>query len=424
MAEVVKRLWNHSPIFGCDPELFFERDGQVVGAEKVLPADGRLAASSLTGRGTQHKDAVNKKAFVLDGVQVELNPNPHGCRANFGSELSIAFRALKAHLAKMDSIKVSFTSVVTIDPKELESLNERARQFGCEPSFNGYDKDAKIVCNPATYMKRSAGGHIHIGLKGSSSAMSPAHPKIFAARERLWPIMDALLGNTCIMIDRDPEAAERRKNYGRAGEYRLPDHGFEYRTLSNFWLRSYQLMSFVMGMSRMATSVLGTTLMGGENGWDAERDLLDRVDLPSIQKAINTNDLELAKKNWEPVRAFILERVTARLDDGCGLEASLIKPFDYFVDKTIEKGLDYWFPQDPLTHWTTLANGHGIGFESFLHFDVTREMLGTPPTPHDTIVVPARKPAATKVTTKQIDVNFAPGFAPGTPGFTAGYIIK
>jgi hypothetical protein len=34
----------------------------------------------------------------------------------------------------------------------------------------------------------------------------------------------------------DKAGAERRKLYGGAGAYREKDYGFEYRTLSNFWV--------------------------------------------------------------------------------------------------------------------------------------------------------------------------------------------
>lgn len=362
--KVEKYIRCYSPLFGMDPELFFTKGDQVIGAERVIP-DGVLAAPGLSGRGCIHTPGMNKKAFILDGVQVELNPNPHGCRANLADELSIAFKTLKKHLDTIGGVNVSFRSIVTIDKKELDSLSESARQFGCEPSFNLYDKDAKIACNPATYLKRSAGGHIHLGLLGhgkAGSMRSPDYPELFQERKRLVPLLDVLLGNTCVMLDRDPEAAERRKNYGRAGEYRLPKYGIEYRTLSNFWLRAYPLTSFVLGLSRLATSILGTTL----NYWDAEKALLDRIDMKAIQTAINTNDLALAIENWKLVRPFIHEHVTQTLDDGCGLERANLTAFDKFLDRVHEKGLDAWFPTDPLTHWCNMNRAHGTGWESFL----------------------------------------------------------
>lgn len=364
----------YSPIFGCDPEFFFAKGKEVIGSEKVLPKDGALAAyCAATGRGATHHSNTNKHAFVQDGVQVELNPNPHGCRANLGNELQAAFKALKAHLETVDGVTVSFTSVVRIDPKELESLSEKSKVFGCLPSTNFYDSEASVKVDAAKYLKRSAGGHIHLGLGAKLLAEVHKDPK----KSRLAPLMDVLVGNTCVLIDRDPKAIERRKNYGRAGEYRLPKHGFEYRTLSNFWLRSYQLMSFVMGLSRLATSVLGTTIgvsqgaYGGETmdkheKWDAESALLDGLNLQQVAKAINKNDFNLATQNYKQVRKFIQTHVKTRLDDGCGLEAGLLDKFDIFVDVVGKQGIKHWFKQDPLTHWCTIQEGHGTGWESFL----------------------------------------------------------
>ena len=69
-------------------------------------------------------------------------------------------------------------------------------------------------------------------------------------------ILDIVVGNTCVIMDRAPSQVERRKVYGRAGEYRLPAHGIEYRTLSNFWLRSYQLTHLVFSLARFAINIL------------------------------------------------------------------------------------------------------------------------------------------------------------------------
>ena len=36
--------------------------------------------------------------------------------------------------------------------------------------------------------------------------------------------------------------------------------------------------------------------------------------------------------------------------------------FEYFV----KKGVNYWFKDDPIKHWTTMLEGHDRGWESFL----------------------------------------------------------
>lgn len=360
--------YRFSPYFGCDPELFITTgSGEVVGAEKVLPEDGNLnvSKSSLYGGGNN---------IVLDGVQIELNPPPDPCRANLSNSIQAAMIKLREHLKTQWEMKVSFASVVSVDQKELDSLSEKAKVFGCMPSENVYDKGATVTANPTTYLKRSAGGHIHLGLSRV--------PAMMERREDLVKLMDILVGNTCVLIDRDPEAAERRKNYGRAGEHRLPTHGLEYRTLSNFWMRSYPLMSFVMGMSRFACNVLDEEMAESLNaqkrdaylkqypGWPAFSELLEKVNLQEVKEAINENDLQLALKNWEVVKGFISDHATAMYS----LWKDTLPQFDFFCQRIWEGGLEYWFPQDPMTHWCEKSEGHTGGWESFLGYTVQQKM--------------------------------------------------
>jgi hypothetical protein len=362
--------------FGCDPELFLTQNGNVIGAEKFMaPADTEKFVK--TNNATDYVAKYIKK-FVLDGVQLELNPSPNTCRANLGNEIRYAFQALKKHLATTGTVSACFNTVVDIDQAELDSLSDNAKVFGCAQSLNSYDKAATITVNAATYLKRTAGGHIHLGL--------PANLNVDPIRERLVPILDVVLGNTCVMIDRDPYAPERRKNYGRAGEYRLPKHGLEYRTLSNFWLRSYQLMSFVMGMARLGVSILDANVQvskkPGSYGyypktlWDAETELFKNINLEAVRVAINTNDLDLAKENYKAVRGFISKHVPN--GGGIGYDAPLtsttLDAFDFFCRRVQKKGIEYWFPQDPLEHWCSNEEGHGTGWESFLQKTVTPKL--------------------------------------------------
>lgn len=344
---------------GCDPELFFERNGQIVGSEKVI------TPGMLPG-------------VVLDGVQVELNPRSYMCRAHLGVDIANAFRTLRGHLENMKDISVSFTSVVEVSKEELDSLSAKSRELGCAPSDNFYHGATSLNIDPTTFRTRSAGGHVHVGL-----------PETMKKRAlRLVPIFDSIIGNTCVMIDRDPMAVERRKTYGRAGEHRLPSHGIEYRTLSNFWLRSYPLMGFVMGLSRLAAGILKTTLdmrppmyevppvyypYAGNFNWDAEAKFLKMVDLASMEKAINENDLELAKKNYQNVKEFIYNHVPWGMD--CGLDPGILNEFDFFLKKVEEKGITYWFPENPIDHWCSIYDGHNHGWESFLGGRVRQEML-------------------------------------------------
>lgn len=348
--------------FGCDPELFFEKDGQVIGSEKVVTepiisdAYGCLDLKPLKEK--------NKRAFVNDGVQIELNPTANTCRANIGNEIAAAFRTLRQHLAQHEGVSASFKSVVEVSQEELDQLSDKAKALGCAPSRNHYDGVPKVSVDGSVYRKRSAGGHIHLGLND---------PLTHHAKE-LVPLMDLIVGNTCVMIDRDPHAAERRLNYGRAGEYRLPKHGLEYRTLSNFWLRAYPLMGMVFGLTRLAASIYQTEVnkaltVYDPQGWPAATYLLGQVDPALVQKAINENDPILARKNYEPVRDFISNHMF--YINSMALNKQTLDNFDFFLKMIAEKGIEFWFPQEPMDHWCGLKEGHGSGFETFISHQVS-----------------------------------------------------
>lgn len=362
---------------GCDPELFLmDRSGEVVGAERVIPEDG---IETLSVNEHNRLAPEGRKGIVLDGVQIELNPKPCHCRALLGNEISAAFKTLKEHLSKT-GFQASFAQCVEVSQTELDGLSEKSKLLGCAPSNNLYDLKATIGVNPATYRTRSAGGHLHYGLNG--------YPGVMAERERAIPLLDILVGNTAVLMDRDPGNATRRKVYGRAGEYRLPKHGLEYRTLSNFWLRSYPLMSAMLAQSRLALGALYVTQLieaadaaGATNpsvlaeyrGKDKpETVLLDFVDLKSVQTAINDNDVELAKKNFEGVKTFISK---FNLQHN-GINVMNVSLFEHFVKRIDEKGLGYWFPDDPMEFWThKYIDGHGYGWESFLSGPVAKDVL-------------------------------------------------
>ena len=360
---------------GADPEFFFSKGGTVVGSEKVLPEQG------LMGR------------FVRDGVQAELNPNASTCRALLGNEIHQCFyRLYRDIISNSPDLNIEVTSCVKISQEELDSLSEKSKVFGCAPSNNVYnaegDKTSKITVNPKKYLRRSAGGHIHLG-NIYKTYLDPKHGSLYNRDcnftsvynigfrteraftenlETMVKMMDIIVGNTCVMIDRDPNNKERRQVYGKAGEHRKKDYGFEYRTLSNFWLRSYQLMSFVMGLSRMAVLLVEQSV---ENN-DYAKAIFDAVDMDDVVKAINENDFDLAYDNFKKIEPIILSITNNDFYVGSfPLHPKTIKYFHYFVSK----GIDYWFKENPLIHWIRLPDGHGIGWESFLQKTVHADLV-------------------------------------------------
>lgn len=369
-------------VVGADPEGFLLHKGKVIGSEKVIPEKGIKAKCPnpgvLIGGGPS--------SIVRDGIQIELHPGPTTCRANVGNNIQAALKALKEVLKDHPEVTVSFQDVVEVSKTELNSLSAESRLLGCMPSFNLY-RPSRINVNPATYRKRSGGGHLHFSsipyqVKGETD-------KAKDLQVRTIRMMDALVGLPCVLIDRSPNAALRRRVYGRAGEYRLPKYGLEYRTLSNFWMHNYRLMSLVMAMGRMAISAVWTTECYRSNRcvckgkqdmfcnkcrWiDFEAELLAVLDMKKVVKAINKNDLELAQECWSVIRGFIKKYFVNSYE---GIYASNLEDFEFFAQKIQENaaskyhGLDYWFREEPFQHWINKAEGHGTGWETFCHDNV------------------------------------------------------
>lgn len=356
-----KIVINSAVMLGCDPEFFFSRDGKVIGSEKVLPKEG---VDSVVASYSDHSSG----KIVIDGVQAELNPAPNTCRQSLSYNISRCFITMKSELLTGEGkdVKLDFSPTVTVDKEEIDSLSDGSKRFGCAPSNNAYraaQKSNKIKVNAEKYPYRSAGGHIHLGRIGGAAMASW---RGLEKPEVLVPALDVLLGNTCVLIDRDPGNIERRKLYGKAGEYRVPAHGVEYRTLSNFWLRNYTLMSFAFGLARFTVNMVGQST----EATDYVGELMKLVKMKDIEKAINTNDAALALKNFEAIEPWLnmVLPLPGQLMSGyeIPLSPATIPAFKHFA----KKGVDYWFKlNDPLAHWIerledTRSQGR-YGWESF-----------------------------------------------------------
>lgn len=350
---ITKKLYRKEVIFGCDPEFFFEKKGKIIGSEKIIDRDkGFKVIDAYTNGGTGSICGDHDSKFIVDGVQVELNPRPDSCRARLGNEISKCFRNLQRKMLEDPELSINFSPTIEITTEELDTLDEKSKVFGCAPSINASEKStSKITVDAATYRYRSAGGHIHLGRLENVVVNS------FDKPDSLVDILDIIVGNTCVLIDRDEGNKKRREIYGRAGEYRLPSYGIEYRTLSNFWLRAYPLASFVFALSRMAVSIAEDPELAEE--------IHTFVSMDKIREAINENNFDLALDNFQKLKPFI-ESISS-IDFPLCSEA--LPLFDIFV----EKGLDFWFKENPLTHWTTLPEGHTCGWESFLYGRVAQE---------------------------------------------------
>lgn len=322
------QLLGCSPNLGTDPELFIVKVGKktgkryIAGCEEVVPIKG-------LGEGTYGKVA-------RDGVQAELHPHPSTCRETLSTNILVALNNLKVAIDAKPGYDIDFRRVVHIGEKALQRLNPDNQVLGCAPSMNFYGTP-QIQVDGREMRMRSGSGHFHIGSQYITNG--------FISPNRLVPILDLVAGIPSVLLTRETaeEEARRREFYGRAGEYRLPKHGLEYRTLSNFWLRSYILYHLMAGQVRNGTNICYTAVQGKVNNFGfhqcdlaAEDDLLKNFDAGAVSEAINKNDFKAAMDIWKGV----VRPVLARIDTTTGIGEKNIEAFEFLVDQ----GLNKFFP--------------------------------------------------------------------------------
>lgn len=349
-----------SPMLGCDPEFFFEKDGKIIGSEKILPEKG---LTTETG-----------SKVIIDGIQAELNPRAEVCRVFSSDRISECFIAVQTLLQKHPGVTINFKQNVNITQEEMDSLSDRSKQFGCNPSLNVYDPVNEMTVKDASkFLMRSAGGHIHIGMNPNDTCNKRI---LDDENHTIIKLFDILLGNTCVLLDRDKGNAVRRKTYGKAGEFRHNKEKsiIEYRTLSNFWLHNYMLQNMVFGIARQVYSIAYYSNKKTKD-WnnikctyeetttpDFAKTLVDVSNMANVRKAIDTNNKRLARENWERVKAFILD--VCYEENSFPITKSKIEEFEFFLSK----GLDYWFKNfDPIKWWIIRhSTDNHQGFENFL----------------------------------------------------------
>lgn len=315
------RIIARSLALGTDPELFITRNKKVVGSDVVVK---------------NQNDSV-----IRDGVQVEFNPYPDTCREVLMNRTRRCFEKLNDFMESTGT-EMSKSVTLKITQKNFDNLPEESKKFGCSPSFNIYDGHDGPKPDPAEYKYRSAGGHIHLG-----AYMGTDYGGLYATLRKTRQtvvMLDIILGNTAVMLDRDRGNKERRKYYGHAGEYRLPKHGLEYRTLSNFWLRGTPLFSLVFGLARQAVYM-------SHDGYLA--DFLECVDIKDIRDAINNNDLKLAKKNFNKIKHLIVGYAEI---SRCPISEETLPEFE----KMVSIGINNLFPDELKDVWMTNYTGEGI----------------------------------------------------------------
>lgn len=228
-----RTIMNFGTTSGTDPEIFVvDADGEVIPAWTFLPSKAK--AESLPGIGGQHN------TVYWDGFQAEFTVSSAGCHQYLMDSVHSGLKHLwEAVQKKSKKAKFSIRSVVPVAGEILASADEKHVEFGCAPSMNLYGLAGKVEAG-RTCPYRFAGGHIHLGIPPE---YRPRIPDMVRA-------MDMISAVSCVSLFASFDSPVRRQYYGLPGEYRLPGHGLEYRTLSNAWLMHPVIAHLVFDLTR------------------------------------------------------------------------------------------------------------------------------------------------------------------------------
>jgi hypothetical protein len=202
---------------GCDPELFLEKNNSIVSAEGMI------------GGTKENPKLISEEGHAVqeDNIMVEFNIPPSSTKNDFKNNILFTLSYLET-LASINGCKLNISASAVVDSKYLQT--QQAKTFGCESDWDAYVREENSFSSKNKNL-RSCGGHIHVGYLNPDQETS----------EKIVFAMDAVLGLESISLDSDDR---RRSMYGKAGCFRFKNYGLEYRTLSNFWIKTPELMEW------------------------------------------------------------------------------------------------------------------------------------------------------------------------------------
>lgn len=207
---------------GTDPEFM------------VTDASGNIRSAIGVIKSSKNKRTkMEGHELYYDNVFAEFALKPASSREEFLSNLQEAISLMSSLIGDNRIICKAAHSF----PKS-ELNHPAAMEGGCKEEFCAYTLDPKVV--PDSWFRnnrlRVAGGHIHVGTSLIENEVD---------RQLMVRMFDLFLGIPSIYLDKDSSSPKRRRLYGKAGRYRDPDYGVEYRTLGNFWLSSPKLAGLI-----------------------------------------------------------------------------------------------------------------------------------------------------------------------------------
>lgn len=330
---------------GADPEVFVvDKSGECIPAWKFLP---------------KKKNAIphTHGTTFYDGFQAEYTITSTYCHGYMIDFVRSGLRSVLEAARKVDkNAKLTPLPVVTLSPKVRHNTPKEHLALGCSPSKNAYGEDQLAVPSPEDLEWRFAGSHFHFK---TSHKYNPTSKDGYTTETptqitNMVKMMDAIAGVANVAIAGNLNQPERRRFYGRAGEYRIPDvHRLEWRVPDTLIMSHPGVYMLMRELSRVA---LRMGIQGLNFLWKTPED--------EIRHAINTSDTKLARKilsDNEPILKRVIEKAYCGWND-CGMGEwmeSTMKILHGGMESVLEDPMDMernWF----LTN-SDIAVGHTGG---------------------------------------------------------------
>lgn len=256
---------------GADPEVFLNKNKKLVSAYGLV-------------EGTKKKPCFcDKGALQVDGIAAEFNIDPARNKKEFVENILTVMDILQKTVGHDTDIVINPVAEFGID--FLESLSREEYDLGCSPDFNAHSLSMNRPPEKNT-MFRTGAGHIHIGYcEDQDTSMGFA----FEVIAPLVRELDIYLGVPSILIE---HPNKRRELYGKAGCFRPKKYGVEYRTLSNFWLKTREGVEWVYENTFAAIESFVSGKLLSEK-YDAQA-IIDNNDLNAADELVKKEGIKLA----------------------------------------------------------------------------------------------------------------------------------
>jgi hypothetical protein len=284
---------------GADPEIFIvDKNGIIIPAFSFLPVQDKAKPANSYSYGVQ-------LTIYNDGFQAEFNVNPCGCHSSLVDGIQAQMKRLLLAARKASpGARLDCSSTLDI-PEHLMAIASKSDvRLGCAPSNNAYSLQGRPIVNGRKIPMRWAGWHMHA--QGNQEQLMKPGVANDAAK-----VCDLFAGIASVALFGDRERKERRQYYGMPGEYRLPKHGFEYRSISG-------LMGYHPVWTQLLLDTFRWAFQVGFHG------LLKYVNFkePEVVKTIIESDVnaarEIIKDNLTTWKAFLKYRYRPEQYYGAG----------------------------------------------------------------------------------------------------------